>query len=90
MAQPKSWVVTNAGMGVAGTAFRKLKIKGFCRSAVGPTSPHNRAGVIYKLGCECVDFYIGETGRTLNIRMKEHKAASRLAAFEKSAVAEHT
>ena len=45
--------------------------------------------MIYKLGCECGNFYIGETERSLNIRMKEHKTACRLAAFEKSAVGEH-
>ena len=45
--------------------------------------------MIYNLGCECGAFYIGETGRSLNIRMKEHKAACRLASFEESAVVEH-
>ena len=33
--------------------------------------------------------YIGETGRTLEIRVKEHKRACVKADFEKSAVAEH-
>ena len=33
--------------------------------------------------------YIGETGRTLEMRIKEHKSACLRADFEKSAVAEH-
>ena len=32
---------------------------------------------------------IGETGRTTNTRVKEHKAACRLVNFDRSAVAEH-
>ena len=36
-----------------------------------------------------VETYMGETKGTLSTRLKEHKAACRLAAFERSAVAEH-
>ena len=42
-----------------------------------------------KIKCLCADYYIGETGRSTNIRIKEHKAACRLAKFDRSAVAEH-
>ena len=41
-----------------------------------PTSPNDRAGVINKLGCEYGDFYIGETGRSLNIRIQGSLQAS--------------
>ena len=51
--------------------------------------PTIRPGIVYNIKCICGDFYIGETGRSLTTRMKEHKAACRLAAFERSAVAEH-
>ena len=54
-----------------------------------PVLPEDRSGVIYKLGCLCGDFYIRQTGRGVNTWIKEHKAACRLAKFEKSAVAEH-
>ena len=55
-----------------------------------PTPCNERPCVIYKIRCECGDFYInGETGRTLDTRLKEHKTACRLGAFERSAVAEH-
>ena len=53
-----------------------------------PTPPEERLGVIYKIKCICGDFYVRETGRNLTTRVKEHKAACRLAAFDRSAVAE--
>ena len=54
-----------------------------------PVLPEDREGVVYKIGCLCGDFYIGQTGRSTNTRIKEHKRACRLAKFESSAVAEH-
>ena len=32
-------------------------------------------GVVYKVDCSCGNTYIGETGRTLGVRLKEHKRA---------------
>ena len=73
------------------TAFKTTNTLGCMLTKVKDPTPHNkRPGVIYKIRCECGHFYIGETGRTLNTRLKEHKAACRLGAFERSAVAEHT
>ena len=38
----------------------------------------NRVGVVYQLEClTCNDTYIGETGRTLAVRLKEHLASKR-------------
>ena len=54
-----------------------------------PVPPEDRTGVVYKVGCICGDVYIGETSRPMSTRIKEHKAACRLANFERSAVAEH-
>ena len=34
-------------------------------------------GVIYRVQCECGSTYVGETGRTLETRLKEHKRAVR-------------
>ena len=41
------------------------------------TSPLDRQGTIYKVNCnDCTATYIGETGRNLNTRLKEHKRAT--------------
>ena len=72
------------------TAFKSGTSLGNMLSKVkDPLLPEDRSGVIYKLGCLCGDFYIGQTGRSVNTRIKEHKVACRLAKLEKSAVTEH-
>ena len=53
---------------------------------------HQKTGVIYKIPCgSCDKVYIGQTGRTLEHRVKEHRRALTLADtfFNTSAVAEH-
>ena len=37
--------------------------------------PTDMKGVVYKIDCSCGQSYIGETGRTLSTRVKEHKKA---------------
>ena len=44
---------------------------------------------IYQIPCECGEVYLGETGRTIATRIKEHRRHFRLCQPEKSAVAEH-
>ena len=44
---------------------------------------------MYRIDCECGDYYIGETSRPLTTRVKEHKADCKHARFERSAIAEH-
>jgi len=40
--------------------------------------PNNKRGAVYKIKCcDCQATYIGETGRSLNIRLTEHKRATR-------------
>ena len=46
-------------------------------------------GVIDKIPCECSKVYIGETGRSMHERLKEHDRDIRLARTQTSAVAEH-
>ena len=42
-----------------------------------PTDIKTRTGAIYKVTCaECPATYVGETGRTLDCRIKEHKRAT--------------
>ena len=45
---------------------------------------------MYRIPCECGLVYIGETGRNLSLRLKEHKTNCEKAELEKSAVAEHS
>ena len=46
-------------------------------------------GVVYKIPCECGKVYIGETGRAMQDRIKEHDRDIRLARTQTSAVSEH-
>ena len=70
-----------------GTAFKNYTTFGSILTKGKDKIPLERKkGVIYKINCACG---IGETGRTLEIRMKEHKGACVRADFEKSVVAEH-
>jgi hypothetical protein len=45
---------------------------------------------IYSIPCECCRFYIGQSGRWFQLRIKEHNRHIRLAQHDKSAVAEHS
>jgi hypothetical protein len=45
---------------------------------------------VYSIPCECDQVYIGQTGRSIDTRIKEHYPHSRLAQPDKSAVAEHS
>ena len=72
------------------TAFRSsLSLSRLLTKVKDPVPKEERSGVIYKINCVCSDCYIGETGRPMATRMKEHKADCRYARFERSAVAEH-
>jgi hypothetical protein len=44
---------------------------------------------VYSIPCECGQVYIGQTGRSIDTRIKEHHWHIRLAHPDKSAVAEH-
>jgi hypothetical protein len=45
---------------------------------------------IYSIPCECDRVYIGQSGRSVQLRIKEHNRHIRLAQPDKSAVAEHS
>jgi hypothetical protein len=45
---------------------------------------------VYRSPCECGRVYIGQTGRSVDIRLKEHQRHIRLVHPDKSAVAEHS
>ena len=46
-------------------------------------------GVVYRIPCECGKVFIGETGRSMQERIKEHDKDIRLARTQTSAVSEH-
>ena len=51
-----------------------------------PAPTLSKCGVIYKIPCKgCDEFYIGETGRSLGTRLKEHRSKR----DNPTAVAEH-
>jgi hypothetical protein len=45
---------------------------------------------IYSIPCECGSVYIGQSGRSVQLRNKEHSIHIRLAQPDKSAVTEHS
>ena len=55
-----------------------------------PTDIMQRTGVVYNLHCnECPAQYIGQTGRRLDTRVREHESAARKGDVFHSAIAEH-
>jgi hypothetical protein len=45
---------------------------------------------IYSIPCDCCRVYVGQSGRSVQLRIKEHNRHVRLAQPDKSAVAEHS
>ena len=52
--------------------------------------PAKQDGVDYRIPGECGKVYIGETGRPMPERVKEHSSDIRLACTQTSAISEHT
>lgn len=66
--QPYNIKVAHKPMCTLRTVLTKVK---------DPTPPERRKGAIYKVKCaECPATYIGETGRNLTTRIKEHKRST--------------
>ena len=51
--------------------------------------PAKKDGLVNRIPCECGEVYIGETGRPLQNRIKEHDRDIQLACTQTSAVSEH-
>ena len=52
--------------------------------------PEKEDGAVYKIPCECGKVYIGDVGRSMHERIKEHDRDIRLAQIQSSAVTEHS
>jgi len=53
-------------------------------------NPAKQDDVVYRIPSECGKVYIGETGRSMQERIKEHDRDIRLASTQTSAVSEHS
>jgi len=54
-----------------------------------PADPATQDSVVYRIPCECGKVYIGETGRPMKDRIKEHDRDIHLARTKTSAISEH-
>ena len=57
--------------------------------AKDPTDPKNHK-VVYRIPCPCGEAYIGENGRSIVIRLKEHRAYLRYKRIKNSSITEHS
>jgi predicted GIY-YIG superfamily endonuclease len=51
---------------------------------MGPRTPG-----VYSMPCACIQVYIGQTGRSIETRIKQHNRHIQLGHADKSAMAEH-
>ena len=59
-------------------AYRSIKVtKLFSGSAKAQIETSETSNVVYEYDCVCPDFYIGETKRVLDIRIRDHQTKSR-------------
>ena len=74
-----------------GTMFRSGRTLLSLLIKVKPrTDPIDATGVVYRIPCmDCDCSYIGETCKTLNVRLKEHQRCCRHLESQKSVVAQH-
>jgi len=103
VAEFKSTTVLPYVQGVSESLRRCLEEQGICtvfksdttlRSHLGrpkdTVNPAKQDGVVYRIPWECSKVYIGETGRSMQERNKEHDRDTQLARTRTSAVSEHT
>jgi hypothetical protein len=61
-------------------------------SLLRPVKDHLGLGTsgVYRIPCDCSRVYTGHTGRSVDLRLKEHQRHIRLEHLDKSAIAEHS
>ena len=64
------------------------------RSILTKTKPHNEdqnsKNCVYSISCECGTRYIGETGRPLHVRVREHQNYLKTGEYKKSKLSQHS
>ena len=77
----------------SGTTYMVFKSNTTLRShsvrAKDTVNPARQDSEVYRIPCKCGKIYIGETGRPMQERMKEHERDIHLASTQTSAVSEH-
>ena len=61
------------------TAFKTRSLAGTLTKVKDPIRKEEKTGTVYKISCDCGDFYIGESCRSLSCRVKEHQYACKFA-----------
>jgi hypothetical protein len=80
-------LVLAARMKAAAASLLHIKLPGLLRpvkDSLGLRKPG-----VYRIPCECGKVYIGQTGLSVDIMLKEHQQHVRLEHSDKSAIAEH-
>ena len=74
------------------TSFRPMtSLRKVLSHPKDPLPPSTRSGVIHQITChDCDKFYVGQIGRTLLQRVKEHQRAVKTMNMDNSVLAEHT
>ena len=103
LSRPKSTVVVPYVEGLSGQICRVLRQVGIravskaqpwqwqvCRGIKDRIPEEKMKGVVYKVKCnDCQESYVGETLRSMTVRLKEHERHTRFGRVDLSAIAEH-
>ena len=82
-------ILKEAGIRVYHSSADKLSLDFIACTHKDGVNEFQKPGV-YCIPCECGSVYIGETGRNLSLRLKEHKTNCEKNEPEKLAVAKHS
>ncbi|MCG8430888.1 MAG: GIY-YIG nuclease family protein [Candidatus Omnitrophica bacterium] len=77
-----------AGADVVFVANSPLKNYVRATGKLKPTHQPEPKGTVYKINCSCSKSYVGETGRPLDVRIKEHLASVKKC-DQRSALSQH-
>ena len=88
VSEPISRILTQVGIGVALKPHHKLS--SFFRKPKDVIYFEQKRGLVYQLSCrDCNAVYVGETGRSVRTRKREHADAVKTFNTKKSALSQH-